>query len=156
MFTTSLVSHHIWNPKCTVCPMVNKCKSDSWISGMVGWTLIKTVVLNKILSEFSLTPMLTTLCVLSNTKWEFNVWLIANNTYLSKSVIAARSSPFTCLWAQLVSDHLAVMSSFFHFLITVPVLAPGPILITNLVSWSCLKFKTCLATPLHGPSHRAL
>ena len=77
-------------------------------------------------------------------------------TNLSKSVIAALSSLFCCLLAQLVSAHLALISSFFHCLVTVLVLAPGPSLRRNLVSCNCLKFNTCLDTPLHGPSQRAL
>ena len=77
-------------------------------------------------------------------------------TNLSKSLIAALSSLFCCLLAQLVSAHLALISSFFHCLVTVLVLAPGPSLRRNLVSCNCLKFNTCLDTPLHGPSQRAL
>ena len=77
-------------------------------------------------------------------------------TNLSKSLIAALSSLFCCLLAQLVSAHLALISSFFHCLVTVLVLAPGPSFRRNLVSCNCLKFKTCLDTPLHGPSQRAL
>lgn len=70
--------------------------------------------------------------------------------------MTALAAMASCLLAQLVSAHLDVISALVQALVTVPVLAPGPTLTTYFVNCRALKLATCLATPLHGPSTRAL
>ena len=74
----------------------------------------------------------------------------------SKSVRPDFNPLSAIFFAQVVSSHFLVISSFSQGFFNVPVHAPGGIFTTHLVRCICLKFMLLRPTPVQGPSTKAL